>query len=440
MRIWFLIGLALMFGKNLIAESPRLDADGVLVLEGQRRFIIGCYYNPMTAAGLEELARNGFNLVHCAAKTEALDLARTAGLYAWVNTGNSIDFSLDAKPRTEKLTQLVRTLNHPALAVWEVPDEALWNLSYPALSRRFYSDTVTVAEQDQILANLKQSVVQTAAGFAQGVAHLKSLDRRPVWFNHAPRNSLADLKLFSKPADILGCDIYPVHEGLNGHSDFINHALSSVGEYTDYMQSAGPGKPVWMVLQAFSWDLLKTPVPEQPEPRTFPTYRQSRFMAYNAILHGAKGILYWGSHYTSPQSRFWKSLLAVTREIAALEPFLVAPEVQGKMKVEPLQFTSSQPTRVASTLRQVGNEYLLIVMQEDLNQPVSVSNLQFLENRTLYELGTSREYTVQNGQIRIWHSLEPHVLCTTRKYEVKTPEFPLNWDNARFNPLNPVED
>lgn len=438
MRRWFLIGLALLFGKNLVAESPRLDADGVLVLEGQRRFMIGCYYNPMTAAGLEELARNGFNLVHCSAKTEALDLTRAAGLYAWINTGSLIDFSQDTKSRTEKLTQLVRTFqNHPALAVWEAPDEALWNLSYPTLSRLFYSDTVTVADQDQILEKQKQAVIQTAAGFADGVAHLKSLDRRPIWFNHAPRNSLADLKLFSKPADMLGCDIYPVHEGLNGHSDFVNHSLSSVGEYTDYMQSAAPGKPVWMVLQAFSWDLLKNPVPEQPEPRTFPTYRQSRFMAYNAILHGAQGILYWGSHYTSPQSRFWKSLLAVTREIAALEPFLVAPEIRGKMKVEPIQFTSSQPTRVASTVRQVGNEYLLIVMQEDLNQPVTISNLRFLENRTFYELGTSREYVVRNGQIRIWHSLEPHVLCTTRKFEVKPEKFPEKWDDTD-HPLHTV--
>jgi hypothetical protein len=104
MRIWFLIGFVLLVGKSLIAESPRLDSDGVLVLEGQRRFIIGSYYNPMNTAGLEELARNGFNLVHCAAQTDALDLARTAGLYAWVNTGNSIDFSQDAKLQTEKLT------------------------------------------------------------------------------------------------------------------------------------------------------------------------------------------------------------------------------------------------------------------------------------------------------------------------------------------------
>jgi hypothetical protein len=309
--------------------------------------------------------------------------------------------------------------DHPALAVWEVPDEALWNLSYPRLRDQFYHPKTTLQQQDSILEELSIQVIKTAKGYNSGYLKLKTLDpKQPVWMNHAPRNPLDQLKLFSRAADIVGCDIYPVKEGMTGHSDLINNSLSAVGEYTDIMQAAGPGKPVWMVLQAFSWKLLQDPVPEPLDPVTFPSYRDSRFMAWDAILHGAKGVLYWGSYKVDGNSLFWKSILAVTREIALLEPFLMTPELKDKLKVEPIIFTSSVPTRVVYTLRKYEDDYLLVVLQEDLNQYVDVSGLEMLEGKILYELNTDRSYEVKQGKIRIWHEREPHVLCTSKKYEI----------------------
>ena len=55
-------------------------------------------------------------------------------------------------------------------------------------------------------------------------------------------------------------------------------------------------------------------------------------MAWDAILHGAKGILYWGSYMVNSKSLFWKSILGVTKEIAALEPFLLGNELKEKIK------------------------------------------------------------------------------------------------------------
>jgi hypothetical protein len=74
------------------------------------------------------------------------------------------------------------------------------------------------------------------------------------------------------------------------------------------MQAAAPAKPVWMVLQAFSWELLQNPLPEKYDVKQFPSYKHSRIMAWDAILHGAKGILYWGSYKVSTKTLFWKSM------------------------------------------------------------------------------------------------------------------------------------
>ena len=60
----------------------------------------------------------------------------------------------------------------------------------------------------------------------------------------------------------------------------------------------------------------------------YPTFNESRFMAYDVIAHGARGILYWGSHYLKSNA-FRESIYALTSELAALQPFLVTPDVKG---------------------------------------------------------------------------------------------------------------
>ncbi len=389
-----------------IKSDPQGEEIKAVEIKGEPRFIIGSYHNPQDLDELKILAENGFNLVRSAANKEALDMVNEAGLNAWINTGGKIDFSKDRTKRKEQLIDLVESFkSHPALAVWEVPDEVLWNLGYPGLEFLFYGKQWSEDQQDSILNALSIAIPEKALGIADGSAQLRQIDSsHPIWMNHAPRNTLSQLQLFSKSADIVGCDIYPGYKGVDGHNELHNHRLSSVGAYTDIMQNAAPNKPIWMVLPGFSWELLKleNPARENLDPKNFPTYIHSRFMAWNAILHGAKGILYWGSYMVSSKSLFWNSILGVTKEIGAIEPFLLAPELKEKIKIDPIQFTSSVKTRVASTLRKYEDDYLLVVLQEDLSQALNVSRLDFLEGKILYELTTDRSYVVKNGKIRVW--------------------------------------
>ena len=424
--------------------TPETDEIKPVIINGEPRFIIGSYHNPEDLDELKILAANGFNLVRSSANKEALDMVEDAGLNAWLNTGGLIDFSKDSIKRKEKLTDLVsRFKDHSALAIWEVPDEALWGLGYPKFEFMFYGKKWSEEQQDSILKVLDEAIPKKAQGIAEGSELLRSIDSlHPIWMNHAPRNTLAQLQLFSKSANIVGCDIYPGYKGVDGHNELHNHRLSSVGGYTDIMQNAVPNKPVWMVLPGFSWDLLKleNPIRENLDPKKFPSYKHSRFMAWDAILHGAKGVLYWGSYKVSSKSLFWNSILGVTKEIAALEPFLLEKELKEKIEIDPIQFTSSVKTRVASTLRKYNDDYLLVVLQEDLSQALNVSGLGFLEGKTLYALTTDRSYVVKDGKIRVWFGKEPHVLCTSKKYDVvHESQYPLTWDNEDNFPLNEIE-
>ena len=130
--IFFLGGLTAADGPNPSAgasERPRLDPDGMLVVQGQRRFVFGCYWNPETEEGLVHLRHAGFNLVRGRADRASLDEIARAQMLAWIPLGGIV--SPASEQDEQKLQSLARPLlDHAALAVWEVPDEALWNAWY----------------------------------------------------------------------------------------------------------------------------------------------------------------------------------------------------------------------------------------------------------------------------------------------------------------------
>lgn len=153
-----------------------------------------------------------------------------------------------------------------------------------------------------------------------------------VWQNHAPRMTgtsglkyghFDNIKRFTAASDVTGVDIYPVPEG-NFHSELKNKTLSCVGDFTDLAYKSGYNKKtVWMILQAGSWAEWYRKKPTAAQPR--PTCEQTRFMLYNAITHGARGISMAGPGslndvYTPEFARFadiYKELTYVTSYIAA---------------------------------------------------------------------------------------------------------------------------
>lgn len=289
--------------------NPRLVSvrpeDNMLIVQGQPFFPLGIYESPGTEVYLRQLRDAGFNLCMAhdlpAVGTQALlDRVHAAGMRLWVPVASLLDFSSDAAMKRQRLTEMVeRVGDHPGLLMWESIDEPAWGGA-------------------------------DADGLYEGYCHLRLIDQqRLIWTNHAPRNLISTLAYYNRATDAAGCDIYPVPDGV-GHSNLPNSTISVVGDETRKNREAvGGEKPIFMVLQGFGWGELSRGQTPKPAVVT-PTFEQSRFMAYDAIVHGANGLLYWGTHYTEKPSRFWSELRSLVSELAALHDVLAALPYSGE--------------------------------------------------------------------------------------------------------------
>jgi len=435
------------------AVPMSLDGDGMAVVDGARTFILGLYENPADDAVLNEAVASGVNLVRSESTQAALDRLAAAGCWAWLTTGYAIDLSEDRAARGEQLAHMVDNFaRHPALIVWEVPDEALWNVWHLAQGwrhneepRQLRAQIAQLADADAVeslLAELDRvGALYRAGRYAEGESRadalwialgldipkpgyglstapararkmgdgmrtgyetLRALDpAHPIWMNHAPRNSLADLAFFNQAADIVGCDIYPVPEDLHvKHSDLDNRTISSVGAYTARMQAAAGGKPVWMVLQGTGWgDFLEAR--EGVEPLRRPTREETRYMAYDAIVHGARGLLYWGTHYVEKESAFWGELMDVLAELDRLQPVLAAADapIQPQVSLAPTYGSVEEGIKVLAKSRPEG-DWLIVVNTWSGPLTATLGNLN--GTAVAYRIvGSETDYPVKGAQITL---------------------------------------
>ncbi len=438
------------------AASVSIAQDRMLVVDGKRAFLLGIYENPKDDGVLKQVADAGFSLVYTSPEPASLDRLQQHGLHAWLNTGPSIDLSEDRVRREEELRKMVAAYaGHPAFLVWEVPDEALWNCWYtpfgwrggeePRLqrekidaltdtalaeqlrARRAEADTLfkrgefLASEQiaDEIwrklgadsprpglnLSECSERSKKLCDGMRDGYALLKQLDtRHPVWMNHAPRNHPDDLKRIAAAADAVGCDIYPIPEFMGGHADILDRSMASVGAYTAIMQESAPSKPVWMVLQGFGWaDLDKNPTEEVRKKNRRPTLDESRFMAYDSIVRGARGIFYWGTAYIEKDSQLWTDLLKLIRELADLQPVLSAPDVPVQPEVELAPSWGSGQYGVRVLAKQLDDTSVCYLVVNECHDPLRYTLAKVTApNGTVYrDPADDRSFEVRDGKLTL---------------------------------------
>jgi len=300
----------------------------MIEVEGKRLFVIGLYENPKEDAVLDTVAQAGFNLIRGSEDAGDIERIHQRGMYVWLNTGGRIEIKDPSPERTQPLKEMVeRWGKHPALLVWEVPDEALWSCMLGALGQ-----PVPFVQRWKIF---QENSAVLSARMKAGYGVLKELDPdHPVWMNHAAGNQLEDLAAINRAADIVGCDEYPLLPYRMWPVDVSHSVLGSIGTCTLRMQAAAPGKPVWMVLQGMSWADIGVIFPKRPGTGQYPTFEESRFMAYDAIVCGARGVLYWGTHTLGKDSPCWHGLLRVARELSDHQALLSAPDAAVRPEVE----------------------------------------------------------------------------------------------------------
>jgi hypothetical protein len=200
---------------------------------------------------------------------QQLGTAVQHGLRLWLALAG-VDNNLSHRSLLDRIVNTVK--GHAGLGAWKGADE-------PAHGHVPAADCVTVYE------------------------HLRSLDPdHPLVLIEAPRGpspnpqshdtplTVTAVAPYAAACDIHGIDIYPVSKppGLHAGGPPVNTDISVVGDMTRLIGRASPGKPIWTTLQV-AWSGVLP-----PHPIVFPTLPQSRFMAYDAIVAGARGLFFFG--------------------------------------------------------------------------------------------------------------------------------------------------
>jgi len=360
-RLLFIISVAMLLIAGCDSEEKQTDknpdSDGMLVIEGKRTFIIGSYHFPKTESPFKTLASNGYNYVKVN-NTSEMDAARQNGLYTWVYTRSIYEKKKEGD--TKKIIALVNEFkDYPALLFWEIEDEPAftWNSAEPRIVPEQMQETYDFIKQTDPV-------------------HL-------IITNHGPVNLISTLQKYNSSTDLVACDVYPViphgikpsyalyPDGLQG--DLLNPCISQVGEYVDKMKKVvHNSKPVFMVLQGFAWEMLKNENERDTSMILYPTYDESRFMAYNAIIHGANGIIYWGTNYAPQPSPFMDDLNKVTKELAELQDVLSAKTIELNIKKEYHELMYSVDTGVEIMIKKIKGKTYMLTVNSDKN-PIKVT-------------------------------------------------------------------
>lgn len=479
--VWFLSVLFPVMAWCNVTLGSQIDFDerGFVQIDGRPRLILGLYEMPEDDVKLKEIAESGFNLVRAPQDTAALDKIWEHGLYTWICLGRTVQLGAADADDRRRLSKLVnRYKDHPSLLVWELPDEALWNIWWSKyywvfggqqreLQRHIKAaqgntPDETVAKWRSLLAraddythrslwkqgeaiyDLLWSQLNTENPHpdwkmsqcpAQSIRLIEATERgcdllrrldpgHPIWQNHAPRNALGSLQRYNHMVDAAGCDIYPVpfNNGV-GHSDLKDINLTAVGAYTDRMKAAAPGKSNWMVLQGFGWRDLQEEAQRDPDPDKGrrPNLRETRFMAYDAIVHGANAILYWGTASIEKDSALWRDLMTIVTELRALEPAIVGRAARSEPMARADETYGSIDGRGPRLmLRKAGDDWVLIAVNE-CAQGISfdVTGLpEELEGKTFYRLYWPETQIVEAGGFHDGiRGLDVHIYATSRRFE-----------------------
>jgi hypothetical protein len=406
---------------------------GSLLIDGKRVFPIVLSNGPPLGSkapngrdGLAEVADAGVSFLRTgrgdwdagsldgqlAAERERLDAAAALGLHSWLYLGDVPDLPPRAAgsppgPKEQLLARIVGGLqDHRALAVYKGIDEP----------RNPFRGANWIRP----------------AGLVRALQRVKAIDPdHPLAITQAPRGTVAQLTPYRPAFDITGADIYPISYPPGTHAAGPNRDISVVGDVTKRTVQAAGAKPVWITLQ-IAWSGVAASKRSPGVVPRFPSLHQERFMAYQAIVNGARGLAFFGGHLTQVMRpadaeagwnwTFWERVLRpLVTELTstAVQPALLGPNSRTRVKA-----TASNVELV--TRQEAGFLYVIAVRRGGPTSRVGFSGLPRKRNgrpitggQVLFEYAQEpppppiqpgrqafRSVAVANGAFRDWFA--PH--------------------------------
>ncbi|MBO4647683.1 MAG: hypothetical protein J5806_05955 [Lentisphaeria bacterium] len=384
--------------------------DGVTLVNGKPFFHIGNWW--FTKRGdrdedLEFLKEAGFNVILLPNdhpdRFPMLDLVKRHGLYGVIELPHRYEPNLKTPQAKagfkKKWTNLIRkNIDHPALFGYFGPDEGMLAGYQIETMEEFYN---LARDNDPY---------------------------HPLWYNEAPVGQVSDLAAYAKnTCDVFGVDIYPL--GAPHGTDLGDRSMTVVGKHTDRcVQAVENRKPVWMILQGFSWIHMRKPARFKPASEVpdaqYPTWEQTRFMAYNSILHGATGIQYHYLGYTvHVPDEFWKGIRRTTLELKYLTPVLTARTVKNPpMKCD--------QAKVRMMVKKFEGKFYYLLINE--SPDALTAKFSAFPEKKLNILYGKQPVDVKDGAFEL--KLEPYAVRVMS--EDSFPDSDIVWQKATYRPYS----
>jgi hypothetical protein len=368
---------------------------------------------PWGTGGLAETAAAGVNVYRTGTGSiwqgsdidAALAWNRAAAalhVYTWPNLGGYSQ-ALPGSPEDAGLANVVQTLTDDpsgsAIAFWKGRDEP------------WYSDILPSALQFAFCR-------VTSRGDPSWCDGENPLDPSQLWVTiEAPRGTAADLAPYSTVTDVHGVDIYPVtlaHTSPN---------LQNVGKWTATLASITPLAPVWTTIQICA----SGSVDKTTGNYIVPTYQQERYMAYDAIVNGAKALTFFGGNNAGCFSgsdttygwnwSFWQSVLEpLVQQLSASSP--IAPALVNPART-PIVTTRGKGTEtMVREGTSVDDLWLIAARNGAGTRTVTFKGLPhwthraavYTENRTVTASKGSFKDRFAQWDVHVYHFVEPLLL------------------------------
>jgi hypothetical protein len=325
-------------------------------------------------------------------------------VFTWPNLGGYSQ-ALPGSTLDSGLADVVNTLTDDAsgdaIAMWKGRDEPWWSAIEPSALQFAYCRV-------------------TSRGDPAWCDGEVPLDPSQLWVTiEAPQGTAADLAQYSSVTDVHGIDVYPVTVGNPAPN------LQKVGKWTAAVASVSPLQPVWTTIQICAGGSYDHVTGEF----VLPTYQQERYMAYDAILNGAKSLTFYGGNnapcFSGTDSQygwnwsFWQSVLKpLIQQVSAsspIAPALVNGATTPKITTGPgmeamlLQGTSPDDLWLIAARNGSGARYVRITGLPGWAHNASV----YTENRTVTAShGMLRDRFAQ-WDVHVYHLVEPLLLHKT---------------------------
>jgi len=323
-------------------------------------------------------------------------------VYTWPNLGG-YSTALPGSTEDAGLAQVVDTLtNDPsgsAIAMWKGRDEPWWSNITPSDLRFAYCRV-------------------TSRGQPSWCDGEVPLDPSQLWVTiEAPKGSIDDLAPYSYVTDIHGVDIYPITIG-NPDPD-----LQRVGRWTANLAAASPQAPVWTTIQICASGSFDKTTGEF----VVPTFQQERYMAYDAILNGAKALTFYGGSNAACFSgsdaqygwnwSFWQSVLQpLVQQLSASSK--IAPALVNGAKTPRVTTGGSGIETALREGTSVDDLWLIAARNGPGTRTVTFKGLPrwvhrgsvYTEDRTVTASKGSFRDRFSQWDVHVYHFVEPLVL------------------------------